>query len=54
MAKTATVNLTTGDITSVETPAYLLRDYLGGRGSARACSTTWSARMWIRSARITT
>ena len=32
MAKTATVNLTTGDITSVETPAYLLRDYLGGRG----------------------
>ena len=32
MAKTATVNLTTGDVTIVETPSYLLRDYLGGRG----------------------
>ena len=32
MAKTATVNLTTGDIAFAETPSDLLRDYLGGRG----------------------
>ena len=32
MAKTATVNLTTGGISIVETRAHLLRDYLGGRG----------------------
>lgn len=32
MAKTATVNLTTGRVTVAETASDLLRDYLGGRG----------------------
>jgi aldehyde:ferredoxin oxidoreductase len=32
MAKTATVNLTTGSVTITDTPPDLLRDYLGGRG----------------------
>jgi aldehyde:ferredoxin oxidoreductase len=32
MAKTATVNLTTGQVTMAETSPHLLRDYLGGRG----------------------
>lgn len=32
MARMATVDLTTGTITQVETPPELLRDYLGGRG----------------------
>ena len=54
MAKTATVNLTTGDIAFAETPSDLLRDYLGGRGWARDCSTTWSVRQRTRSALTTT
>ena len=32
MAKTATVDLTTGRVTLAETSPELLRDYLGGRG----------------------
>ena len=32
MAKTATVDLSTGRVTIIDTPPALLRDYLGGRG----------------------